>query len=423
MKYPTVIDVGLAGVACCFLFLARTTHSIALYFIPLGLITARTWMLYRAFIRAETEAAAKKQRPTLWHWVMSLALALTCLFLLPDLSDDYHRYLWEGFVGNEGFSPYHHSPESLYDTLDHPSEGKVNHADLTAIYPPLAQWIFRLTAALGTSLVPWKTILLLGLLATFYFKDQRESMLWLSSPLVLFEGLWNTHLDLLGLLGISLFCLSISRRLPGRAGIVLGLMAGYKIMPIILAPFCLKHFREKDRWQFLIGLGVALAVCFGPYIPQWQQVFDSFRTFSNSFHFNNLIYNGLAWLMGKDPARAVLTVCLVVSLVVIWWRSGPLTWQLPAAWIALVIFSPTFYPWYLLWLLPLLPKTRAPWLHLAYAASFLSYLVLIPYRAKGLWLEQLWWMIPEWALLVFFLSKAIGWNIKDSVWQNESSAA
>ena len=52
-----------------------------------------------------------------------------------------------------------------------------------------------------------------------------------------------------------------------------------------------------------------------------------------------------------------------------------------------------------------MPRKSLSRLNLAYLATFLAYIVLIRYRADGVWLESAWWMIPEWLILLYALFK------------------
>ena len=382
-------DLGLCLAASGFLAGGYVLDLIALYFPAIALLTWRTHL------------RLKDENTQNFSWGTLLLIAVAFL-LPPDLTDDYHRYLWEGFVQNQGYSPYSHAPESLYETLDHPSEGKVNNADLTAIYPPLTQYLFRIVDMAGGSIYAWKLLILLCLLPLF--KISREHF-WpvMAMPLLLVEGLWNVHVDILGILPGFVMVLWLKHQKPWQTGLALAVLIAVKIIPIIFVPLCFMHFQGKDRLRFLAATFLLLACVYAPFLGEGEALFASFIAFSKAWYFNNPIFHALGWLLDKEMARLILTAALMLSLIAIFFIPRQTQWKLVAAWIAVIICSPTFHPWYLLWLIPLVPRQSLKHLNIAYAATFLAYTILIRYRVDGAWIESPWWMIPEWLVLLYVL--------------------
>ncbi len=333
-------------------------------------------------------------------WLSSLLLIVAFFAAPPDLSDDYHRYLWEGFVQNEGYSPYLHSPDSLYPILDHPSENLVNHSDLPTIYPPLAQLFFRIAAWISHGVYSWKALILLSLAPLLFIMERRMVLIIASSPIFLFEGLWNGHLDALAVMPGFYLIHALGKRKARVAGALLAVLTALKIMPLILTPFCFFYLKGKDRLWLVGAFAVVMIGVYLPYLSQWEGLFGSFLKFSGEWYFNNPVFHGLKALIGSS-ARAILAIGFLISLAVLLWKPGPVEWKLICAWIAMILCSPTVHPWYLLWLLPLASTQKQYWVHISYMAVFLSYLILIPYRASGVWQERFWWMIPEWLALLF----------------------
>jgi len=392
MKY-WVIEGGCCLGAVLFLWLGRNLHP---GFYWGALFTLTGWLLYRL----GTEVA--ETRPAAAGLVVPGSVFVACVWLLPDLSTDYHRYLWEGFVQNQGYSPYLYAPETLFAQLDHPSEPFINHADLTAVYPPLAQYFFRLVNWFTLSAYGWKVLLVLSVLPLWFLGRNGGATRWLLfSPVVLFEGIWNGHLDLLGLLPAVLLVDALRRSLPARAGLLLGYLAALKIIPIMLLPFCILHFKGRAKAVFLALLAAVVVLCYLPYWPQLPHLFESFVTYSKEWSFNNPLYHLLVTSMAADTARKVLGLAFLLALAAAFFYKQDVVWRCSAAWVALYVFSPTLFPWYLLWLVAFTETKQQPFIHLAYAAAFFSYLVLIPFRQTGLWQDRFYWMIPEWIALLF----------------------
>ncbi len=116
----------------------------------------------------------------LWFiFAIGIAARLILMASQPILEDDYQRYLWDGAVVAEGLNPYLKSPEEIRSRITEgplqalkeeagPVFKRINHKDLTTIYPPLTQAAFALAHAISPfSLTAWRGLLLLADAATF----------------------------------------------------------------------------------------------------------------------------------------------------------------------------------------------------------------------------------------------------------------
>ncbi|MEL6383151.1 MAG: glycosyltransferase family 2 protein [Cyanobacteria bacterium J06626_18] len=82
----------------------------------------------------------------IWFWGVAIATRLLLLAMYPG--DDIWRYLWEGYIQTQGFSPYAQPPDAdILVPLRTEWWGLMNHPNVSAIYPPIAQFGFRLLAS------------------------------------------------------------------------------------------------------------------------------------------------------------------------------------------------------------------------------------------------------------------------------------
>ena len=89
--------------------------------------------------------------------------------------DDYERYIWDGAVTAAGINPYRHSPQEAREAgPDDPALaalgrdgrgvlGRINHAHLRTIYPPVAQGLFAAAHLLALFRVAGLRIVLLAM--------------------------------------------------------------------------------------------------------------------------------------------------------------------------------------------------------------------------------------------------------------------
>ena len=83
----------------------------------------------------------------------SLLIRLSLLFALPNLSDDFYRFIWDGRLLNHGINPFIHLPSYYIDNPGMAPAGisrdlflKLNSPGYFTIYPPVNQFLFWLAA-------------------------------------------------------------------------------------------------------------------------------------------------------------------------------------------------------------------------------------------------------------------------------------
>ena len=346
--------------------------------------------------------------------------------------DDVYRYLWDGKVFANGINPFEYAPaevnnfkelriqnpESYYEIYVERNERelekldelkwespksvriieRVNHPDVPTIYPPMAQFVFRLVhqvkpdsiIALRAGFLMFDImalVFILGILSRLGM-DRAGCMIYFWSPLVIKETFNSTHLDIIG---ISLLCGAIYFLVSHRHTLAtLFLAFGFlgKLYPIILLPLYLqacyeKMSQEKKRaWIALLGNTVLfLAVIVLGYLPfmdiglkmfeglkaytlHWQSN-DSifailvfiFRNVSGELSNELILSNPVPIFLSKVTVAIVLVgvvlglLCKQVSLL-----QQPLEFVKGLFWIMALVFllSPVQNPWYLCWVVPFL---------------------------------------------------------------------
>lgn len=298
----------------------------------------------------------------------ALFLRLVFLPLLPELTDDPFRYIWDGWLQWEGINPYRFIPSDPYLAAFRETAlyEKMNSPDYYSIYPPLSQAFFALGASvydghwmpayylLKTSFV---AVEFAGVLLMARLVQARTVLLYAWNPLVLVEtaGQGHTEALLVPLLFGALW--AVRRRRGGLASLALAGAGLVKIYPFALGPYLLRRFGWRAVWPgalFVVACSLPYAA---PYVlPHLKTSVD---LFAELFEFNAGPYyfvKHLLWMTtGADWSKTIGPVFRMVflsSLPVLYGLDAWRDWSFRRACLTLLgtflILSTTVHPWYFL---------------------------------------------------------------------------
>ena len=194
----------------------------------------------------------------------ALAMRAFSLGHAPELTTDYHRYLWDAKVQQAGINPYVHAPaDPELKHLRDDNWREINFRSVPTIYPPVSQFVFRVAYLAGGldalrllfltfEVLGWACIVVLlrrqgrpdGLLALFAW-----------CPSVVLEVAFNLHQDVIGA-SLLLAALALSGA-PAGAALALSVLAkGYAAL---LFPVLVRFWRGRFVAAFLaVGRAVVL---------------------------------------------------------------------------------------------------------------------------------------------------------------------
>jgi hypothetical protein len=309
------------------------------------------------------------------------------LALPPAFSEDVFRYVYEGrlvWVLGPG-APFAHPPAAgptlgLPPGLLDEAWLRINHPELSTIYPPLAQLAFAGAGGLG-ELVGGHHLLLLkatlvaadlgtfALLAAALRAANRPAAgaLWYGAcPLVILEVAREGHADSLSALGLALAVFAFARR-PlrprlGYLGFTLAALA--KLNGLVALPAALRETR-RGLW---VAAGCALLAL--PWLLAGPGAGAGLSEYATRWRAGDGAFSLLLWvaeaLLGGDwaqvaghtvtrhqLARGLAALCFSVGAVVILRPAGqPVAARAGHLLLLLLLLSPTLHPWYVLWVLP-----------------------------------------------------------------------
>ncbi len=291
----------------------------------------------------------------------------------PTLSDDIYRYIWDGRVQAAGIDPYRYIPADphlafLRDDAIYPHINRRDYAP--TIYPPGTQIFFFAVTRVTETITGFKAALLCLEALTFWliarllvsFKLPRERVIiYAWNPLVIWE-FCSGHIDVLMTTLVLLALLARHHRRNTLTGVVLGCAALVKFLPLALFPAL---YRRGD-WKMPLALGATICAAYLPYLGVGARVIGFLPAYTGEEGMGDgrffllllarYVTGGL-----QIPAAAYLVLCfavlsLLAGLAFLRWNKADGGYLFSAGIIGttvLLFLSPQF-PWYWMWLTPLL---------------------------------------------------------------------
>ncbi len=378
-----------------------------------------------------------------------LLARILMLFTQPMLEDDYQRYLWDGAVTANGHNPYHISPKDVFEgasgeasleRLEQQSGlllGRINHAELRTIYPPVAQLGFALSYWLKPfSLTSWRAIALASELTTLallvlLLKTLQRPVLWAAlywlNPLVIKELMNAAHMEVLlvPLLLGSLWAAFHYRYI--LTSFLLALAVGVKIWPALLLPLYLRAGLKTPKKLIapvLVFLGLITLMAMPVLVAGLDQK-SGFVAYAQSWKTNSALFPALEALMqylstllfksistsetGSVLARILIALALgIIALRAAWRRpdgAQDLARKTLLITTAMFLLSPAQFPWYGVWFIPFLAFLPLYGLALLVPALQVYYLsfYFAANEIEGLYPKLVIWLawIPVWLVLAY----------------------
>ena len=318
-----------------------------------------------------------------------LAFAFRAVFILaiPNLSQDFYRFIWDGRLILEGINPYLFTPDSFILKAEFPithaqdlykGMGSLNAGHFSN-YPPLNQLCFALAnlfsgQSILSSVIGLRLLIIAADFGTLYFGKKLLEQLklpiynifwYLLNPFIIIELTGNLHFE-----GVMIFFLVWSLYLLQMdkwklAAVVFACSVSIKLIPLIFLPLLFTKLGWKKSLAFYAIVSIVTLLLFMPFYSQ-QFVVNYAGTIGLWFHnfeFNASLYyiareigyiitgyNQIA-IIGLFSAGLVLVFVLTLSL---FRKNHPMQQLIIAMLFALSFYyftATTVHPWYLATLL------------------------------------------------------------------------
>lgn len=373
---------------------------------------------------------------------------------IPNLSQDFYRFIWDGRLVFQGFNPYLFSPDNylngdlssrlLSGALKVTNSIKVNQAQELyqgmgslngshfSNYPPINQLFFAIAALFASksilgSVVIMRIFIILADVGILYFgrkflkklnQNPNKIFWYFLNPFIIIELTGNLHFE-----GVMLFFVIWSLYLLFQkkwlwSAVILGISVSVKLIPLLFLPLFYQWFISQDSFKkgfiklfmfHLIIVGTAALTFLPFYSTQFISNFsETIVLWFQNFEFNASVYYVIRWVGFKivgwniiEIAGKILPLIVIAFLVILtFFRNNNNFKALITAMLFGISFyyllSTTVHPWYIATplLLSVFTKYKFPivW----------SLLVMLSYSAYGKdgFSENLWWVATEYILVI-----------------------
>jgi hypothetical protein len=379
------LNLSLTWLSREFTYEANLLEKPIIFFLIIELLAGLLYLLAVWGLRDASESRAM----VVGVLIIGALLRIGTFPSTPILEDDFYRYLWDGAVTANGINPYSYAPGDISNNPAVPSRlnqlaeesspvaERINHPKLRTIYPPVAQVAFFLAYRLAPwNMLAWRGVLLFFDIITvslllMLLRALNLPRLWVSiywwNPLLIKEVFNSGHMDVIVLpfvLGALLFAIY---QKPFWAVGSLALAMGAKLWPIILLPLLIRPlFGDVKRLIKVCSLvGLILAGVFYPILTCPFGPNSGFIAYGQRWEMNDALFMLLGWLAeflapanSLAVARIFFLIILVTGIIGMTYRRSDdpvdLCRRSLLAVALLFLLSPAQFPWYYIWMLPLL---------------------------------------------------------------------
>lgn len=413
---------------------------VARFWEPLGLYL----FLFAAYAWSIPKIDLKRDyRPMLG---LGLLFRLALVFAIPNLSDDFYRFVWDGRLTNMGINPFDFLPCELWENWGPELRERfsdlwphLNSQEYYSIYPtPLqtvfaaackafpndagqAVWVMKFSIFLAEA----GSLVLLDRLARRFKLSPRAVLLYAFNPLVIIELSGNLHFEAFMIFFLLLAIHLLSQKKIWHGGAAMALAIASKLLPLMFFPLLIRRLGWKKWFLWCAFSGIlGLVILFVFLRPSNLEHFrESINLYFSKFEYNASFYYSLQSIFGDFfwKIKFVLPLLVVATVFYLTWKDKKATWEsLPQAMLlALTVYqltSSTVHPWYLAPLVALSVLTR---FRFAILWSFLIFGTYLTYY-QGDYLQPWWFIRIEYFILLIYLAyelifKASGKTLEERV--------
>ncbi|WKV10511.1 hypothetical protein [Marivirga harenae] len=299
---------------------------------------------------------------------------LLLLLLIPNLSDDVYRFLWDGKLWWEGVDAYAYLPRGIVQDNILSSElfAQLNSPNYYSIYPPLNQLIFSVAGLfenISMGIIVIRIFIILAEIGTLfllpkvlrqYGKDSKLLLIYAFNPLVILELSGNLHFEAFVVFFLIWAIFEFEKQNHNKSAVSLGLAISFKLLPLILLAGFFKKLDMKSYLKFIV---VAIAIAIMSFLPflfsdALQGIIKSSSLYFQNFEFNASLYylireigfavKGYNIIATSGPWMGILSFAAMIIFNLLASPKIKLSERMLWTYIIYFLLATTVHPWYVL---------------------------------------------------------------------------
>ncbi|MGG6229882.1 mannosyltransferase [Tenacibaculum sp. SDUM215027] len=376
---------------------------------------------------------------------IAVIFRLIFFFAIPNLSQDFYRFIWDGRMILEGLNPYLSLPQTFIEQNNYPINqanelykgmGALNGSHYTN-YPPINQLCFLIAALFAKnsiigSVVIMRVLIILADIGILYFGKKllerlqlpvKNIFLYILNPFVIIELTGNLHFEPVMLFFLVWSIYKLQQQKWFSAAILLACSVSAKLIPLLFLPLFFQWFVKgeasvfkglKKLTFFYLVVISTIALLFLPFYSSElvSNYTNSVGLWFRNFEFNASFYyvaRGIGYLFRGYNEIAIIgkiipIVTIFFLLILTFFKKNKSVKQLIVSMLFALSFyyflTTTMHPWYIATLLILSVFTQYRYTVLWSLVIILSYQAY----ANSPWKENLWFVALEYvALYTYFI--------------------
>ena len=386
---------------------------------------------------------------------ISILFRLIFLFSIPNLSQDFYRFIWDGRMILEGFNPYLSLPEVFIEQQKYPINealslyqgmGEMNGSHYTN-YPPINQLCFLIAAIFANksilgSVIVMRIIIILADIGILYFgKKLLEKLnlpihnifLYALNPFIIIEMTGNLHFEPVMLFFLVWALYKLQQQKWIWAAVLIACSVTVKLIPLLFLPLFFQWFikdntltiKNKSIKNILLNVNLLKLITFysiifiviiSLFLPFYTAQLIANYSNSVGLWFRNFEFNASFYYIAREIGylcrgyneiaiigKITPFLTILFLLYITFFRKNKTTIAL----ITSMLFGLSFYyftastmhPWYIatLLILSIFTKYRFP--------VIWSIVIILSYQAyeNQPWKENLWFVGLEYLIVYSYL--------------------
>ncbi len=317
-------------------------------------------------------------------WLLAgfgIVFRLVSIAAIPNLSQDFYRFLWDGRLLAQGMSPYLFTPDSaaaLNVTVEQSKElihgmGVLNASHFSN-YPPINQLFFAVAALFAGksilgSVIVLRVLIILADVGILYFGKKLlekinlpiKNIFWyFLNPFIIIELTGNLHFE-----GVMLFFFvwALYLLFKGKwfwAAVLIGISVSVKLIPFLFLPLFFKYFTNENKTpkviktfgvspSFYFIIGISVLITFLPFLSSEfiHNFSGTLALWFQDFEFNASVYYVIRWIGFKvvgwnlieTVGKVLPFLVFLFVLAIAFFRKNKTPQQL----ISAMLFAVSFY--------------------------------------------------------------------------------